>query len=114
MKLGGGIVLLMVAAFMGIGFLAGGASAHTLGVQTFSFLVACGIPGAGGALLLRSHLRERTALPAPDEVKALPRARWTQELVKLASKTGGRLTVVEVVGELGLWVDDAQNDRRLG
>jgi hypothetical protein len=105
LKLGGGIVLLMVSAFMGIGFLAGGVSQHSIGVQLFSILVAVGVPGASGVALLRQHLRR--ALPSP-EVAALPRARWTSELVKLAAKKGGRLTVVEVIAETALAPDQVQ------
>lgn len=106
LKLAGGIVLLMVSVFMGIGFLAGGASQHSIGVQIFSILIAVGVPGAGGVLLLRQH--HRRALPSPPEHAALPRERWTSELVKLAARKGGRLTVVEVVAGTALAPDDAQ------
>ncbi len=107
LKLGGGIVLLMVATFMGIGYLAGGAAEHSLGIQIFALLVSVGIPGAGGVLLLRQH--HRRALPeAPPAPLRLPRERWSSELVKLAARKGGRLTVVEVVTETSLDHDDAQ------
>ena len=106
MRLGGGIVLLMVSAFMGIGFLAGGAGGQSIGIQIVSVLIAVGIPGAAGMALLRQH--HRRGLAAPAEVPQLPRARWTSELIKLAAKKGGRLTVVEVVAETPLGPEDAQ------
>ena len=108
LKLGGGIALLMVSVFMAIGFLAGGAADQSLGVRIFAFLVSSGIPGVGGVALLRAHLKQRAALPAPNAVPALPRERWTSELIKLAAKHGGRLTVVEAVAESSLTPEEVQ------
>ena len=106
LKLGGGIVLLMVSAFMGIGFLAGGASHQAIGIQILAVLITVGIPGVTGVALLRQH--HRRGLASPPEAAALPRARWSSELVKLAAKKGGRLTVVEVVAETALGPEEAQ------
>jgi hypothetical protein len=106
-KLAGGIGLLMVSVFMAIGFLAGGAGGHGLAAQIFAVLIGVGITGAGGLLLLRQH--HRRALPAAAAaVAALPRERWTSELVKLAARKGGRLTVVEAVAEGALSPAEAQ------
>jgi len=108
LKLGGGIVLLMVSAFMGIGFLAGGASHQAIGIQILAVLITVGIPGVTGVALLRQHHRRGLASPPEAAAAALPRARWTSELVKLAAKKGGRLTVVEAVAETALGPEEAQ------
>jgi hypothetical protein len=108
LKLGGGIALLMVAAFMTIGMIAAGGGEGGLGVQIFTALIAIGIPGGGGVALLRSHLRERRGLAAAPEVPRLPRERWSAELIKLAKRHGGRVTLVEAVAESSLTPEEAQ------
>jgi hypothetical protein len=107
LRLAGGIVLAMVATFMAIGFLAGGAADHTLGVRIAAALISVGIPAAGSVALLRQHLARR-ALPPPSAVFELPRERWTSELIKLAARHGGRLTVVEAVAESSLTPEEVQ------
>ena len=106
LRLAAAIALLMVSVFMFIGFLAGGGRQHELGINIMVFGVAVVIPGAGGLSLLRQHLRrlpeEPTAAPLPAPPSAASR------VVHLAEEKGGRLTVVEVVGELGLGADDAE------
>ena len=106
LKLGGGIALLMVAAFMTIGLFAGGGAEHGLAVQIFVALITIGIPGAGGILLLRQHHRQR--LLGPGAHPELPPERHPAELIKLAARKGGRLTVVEAVAEAHLTPDEAQ------
>jgi hypothetical protein len=106
-KLAGGIALLMVSAFMLIGFMAGGAGTQSLGVRVFAFLITVGIPGAGGLALLRGHLR-RSLPSGGGGADALRRQTWESEIVKLAERKGGKLTVVEVIADSVMNADDAE------
>lgn len=105
-KLVGGIALLMVSVFMLIGFMAGGGGAQSLGIRIFTFLLAVGLPGAGGLTLLRGHLR-RSMPSGGGGADALRRQTWESEIVKLAERKGGKLTVVEVVADSVMSADDA-------
>ena len=105
-RLAGAIALLMVSVFMFIGFLAGGGRNHGLGVEIFVFALTVVVPGATGLNLLRQHLRRLPPEPAPMAV--LPAMNEESRIVHLAEGKGGRLTVIEVVGELGLGVEKAE------
>jgi hypothetical protein len=106
MRLAGAFVLLGIAAFMGIGFLAGGAADATAAVRVFTLIIAVGIPGTWGAVLLRRHLRETPTLAAGRT--DLRRLTQSSEILKLAQRRGGRLTVVEVVAETALPAEAAE------
>jgi len=103
-RLLGAIALLMVSVFMLIGFIAGERT-HGLGAEVFAFLVAVVLPGLTGANLLRQHQRGvvRSRASAP----SLPPVNDESRIVRLAEEKGGRLTVIEVVGELGLGAEAA-------
>ncbi len=106
-KLVGGIALTFVAAFMMIGFLAGGGADQSAVVRLFAFGVAVGIPGAAGGALLYQHTR-RTRLTGPSGPDQLRGQTHQSEVVKLAQGRGGRLTVVEIVADTALSIDQAE------
>lgn len=101
----GGILLLFVAAFMTIGVLAGGMKDSTLGIQIFTMLLTIGIPGFFGVRLLSRHARGPALGGARQE---LIRQTQESEILKLAQKFGGKLTVVEVVAETAMSAPDAE------
>jgi len=105
MKLVGGIVLLFIAAFMTIGFLAGGAADETLGMRLFIMLLTVGIPGFFGMRLVRSHVG---GPPLGAGRERVLRQTQESEILKLAQKFGGKLTVVEVVAETAMSAEDAE------
>jgi len=106
-KLAGGIALLMVSVFMLIGFLAGGGATHGVGIRIFTFLLTVALPGGAGLSLLRGHLR-RSLPSGSGGADALRRQTWESEIVKLAERKGGKLTVVEVVADSVMSADDAE------
>ena len=106
-KLLGGIGLLFISAFMFIGFMAGGAANQSPAIRLFAFAISCLLPGAGGVHLLRQHLRR--GLPrGAGGADALRRQTWESEILKLAERRGGRLTVVEVVADTIIGAQDAE------
>ena len=109
MRLAFGILLLFVAAFMSIGVLAGGMKGDGLFLQIFVMTLTIGIPGFFGIRLIRSHT-QGPALGAGRE--RVMRQTQESEILKLAQKFGGKLTVVEVVAETAMSMEDA--DAALG
>lgn len=105
MKLFGAIVLLGIAGFMSVGLLASD-MAGGVGTTIFTALLVIGIPGAWGGLLLRSHLKGAPTLTAGRA--ELRRLTQSSEIMKLAERKGGRLTVVEVVAETALPAEAAE------
>lgn len=100
-KIGAG-VLLVLAAFMLLGFLRSGAS---LGSPTalFALLFSVGLPAAGGVALLRG------AFGRPkDRMEQLRRQTIESEILRLAMQHQGRLTVVEVTTALALSGEEAK------
>jgi hypothetical protein len=87
---------------MGIGVLAQAGSRHGVGALLFGFAVFCVIPVAFGVLLLKGSGDRR-----PRELEA--RQAWDSELMRLAAKRHGSLTVAEVVTHADL---DATNAER--
>ncbi len=106
-KLVGGIALTFVAAFMLIGFLAGGGAETSVLVRIFTFGIAVGIPGAAGGALLWQHAR-RTRLTGPYGADQLRSQTHQSEIVKLAQHRGGRLTTIEIVADSALSIDQAE------
>jgi hypothetical protein len=106
MRLVGGIGLLFVAGFMTIGFLAGGAADASAGARLAAMLISVGIPAVGGFALIRGHL-QRTPRVGSGRAE-LRRLTQSSEVLKLAERRGGRLTVVEVVAETALPAEAAE------
>lgn len=88
-----------VALFMLLGYLS--SDATTAGPATLvALLLTIGLPAVGAALLVRSHLGERSRVSGR---KALLRQQTIEtEILRMAGEKGGRLTVVEVATELGV------------
>jgi hypothetical protein len=104
-RLWGGVALLFVALFMLVGFLRAdlGASAA---VTALAFLIGVGLPAAGGAALLRGHFgASRTLAARRDQLR---QQTLDSEVLRLAGRRGGKLTVVEVVSDLGVSTEDAK------
>jgi hypothetical protein len=106
MRLFGGFALLGLAAFMGIGFLAGGGGDAGAAARIAAILISVGIPGTWGAVLLRRHFRDSPTVTAGRA--ELRRLTQSSEILKLAERKGGRLTVVEVVAETALPAEAAE------
>jgi hypothetical protein len=98
MKTIGGLLLLLLSLFMALGFARsdpGGGAAVWLAV-----LIAVVLPGVGGVALLTAPLRTRLGL---ERRKArIEQDTLDAEVLRLASRHAGRLTVLEVVSELGI------------
>lgn len=105
-KLLGGGGLLFLALFMLLGFL--NAAPKTSGAVTaFTFLIAVVLPATGSAALFYSHCKQRGAFNHRKE--RLRQQTLEAEILKLAARKGGKLTVVEVVGEAAV---DAETAKR--
>lgn len=95
-KVWGG-ALLLLAAFMLLGFLRSGAG---LGSATalFALIIAVGLPAVGGIALLRGSLGGNSQ----GRMELLRRQTIEAEILRLAMQHQGRLTVVEVTSALAL------------
>lgn len=92
----GGIALLVIAAFMFVGFLNSNAS---LGSPTaiIALLLTVGLPAGAGVALLRGIGGARTA-----RVERLRQQTIEAEILRLAIQHSGKLTAVEVATALAL------------
>lgn len=98
-RLVGGVALLTLALFMVAGFLRSGADPFALRTL-FALFVAAGLPAAGGGLLLARHFGVGRRIEHRRE--ALRRDTLEAEILRMAGRHGGRLTAVEVAGELAV------------
>lgn len=89
-----------LSLFMVWGFLRSGAD--PLALRTIvALLIAAGLPAAGGGLLLaRRRIAHRRAELRRDTLEA--------ETLRMAGRYGGRLTAVEVAGELAVPTETAE------
>ena len=97
--------LLAISLFMLLGFFQAGAPLSIAGL--IALVIGVGIPGACAALLLMPPTGLFTKSPARRE--QLRRQTIESEIVRLAGRLGGTLTVVEVVAELALESQVAQD-----
>lgn len=95
-----GTVLLLLALFMLVGFLRSGGVGGA--ARLVAFLIAVVAPAAGGLYLWWSASASRSAALAEQRRRRslLTRRTLEAELLKLAERRGGKLTVVEGVAEL--------------
>ncbi len=105
MKLVGGVLLIGVALFMTLGF-AVSETSRGLGTTLMALFVSVAVPGGAGIALIRNHFQSRRLLTA--DRAELRLQTWETELVKLAGRKGGKLTVVEAVSETGLRVPQVE------
>jgi hypothetical protein len=87
-----------LALFMLLGFFNAGPMSAP--VATLTFLIVVALPAAAGAGLLRSHFREKSHFSAQREQLRLQT--YEAEILQLAERKGGKLTVVEVAAATGL------------
>ncbi len=104
-KLAGGLALLALALFVVWGFLRSGADPFALRTL-FALFIAAGLPAAGGGLLLAHHFGAGRRIERRRE--ALRRDTFEAEILKMAGRHGGRLTALEVAGELAVPTDLAE------
>ncbi|MGH7612783.1 MAG: helix-turn-helix domain-containing protein [Gemmatimonadales bacterium] len=97
-KLIGGGGLIAVALFMLLGFFNAGPMSTPVAV--FTFLLSVALPAATGGSLLRSHFRQKGNFARQREQLRLQT--YESEILQLAQRKGGKLTVVEVAAETGL------------
>lgn len=95
----GGGALLALALFMVVGFFLSGADPFALRTL-FALFIAAGLPAAGGGLLLARHFGVGRRIEHRRE--ELRRDTLEAEILKMAGRHGGRLTAVEVAGELAV------------
>lgn len=98
-KLVGGVALLALALFMVVGFFVSGADPFALRTL-FGLFIAAGLPAAGGSFILARHFGIGRRIEHRRE--ALRRDTLEAEILKMAGRHGGRLTAVEVAGELAV------------
>ena len=102
-RLWGGIALAALALFMGVGY----ASAEVGGsAALLAFLITVILPGGAGVGLIASHFRNRGALAGRKD--DLRRQTLAAELLRLAAKRGGKLTIVEAVTDLAVSPEEAK------
>lgn len=97
-KLIGGGGLIALALFMLLGFFNAGPMSSTTAALTF--LLAVVLPAASGGALIRSYFREKGSFVRQRERLRLQT--YESEILLLAQRKGGKLTVVEVAAETGL------------
>ncbi|MYA12720.1 MAG: hypothetical protein F4087_11965 [Gemmatimonadetes bacterium] len=98
-RLAGGVALVGVALLMVAGFLR--ADVDPFAPATlFALLIAAGLPAAGGSWLLARHFGAGRRIEGRRE--ELRRDTLEAEILKMAERYGGRLTAVEVAGELAV------------
>ena len=98
-RLVGSVALLALALFVFVGFLRSGADPFALRTL-FALFIAAGLPAAGGGLLLARHFGVGRRIEHRRE--ELRRDTLEAEILKMAGRHGGRLTAVEVAGELAV------------
>jgi hypothetical protein len=104
-KILGSAGLILIALFMLVGFLRADLATSAL-ATTIAFLIAVGLPAAGGVALLSSHFGSARRLGQRREL--LRRHTLNSEVLRLAAQRGGKITVVEVVTELSVSPDAAK------
>lgn len=98
-----GYLLIGLALFMLLGF----TRAHVQGMAAImTFLIAVVLPAAGGGYLLFANANQNKQIAA--NKTRLGQKTLEAEIIKLARRAQGRLTVVEVMSELGVDKDQAE------
>jgi hypothetical protein len=97
----GGYVSIAFGVFMGVGVLANGSGKHGIGGFLFALFVFALAPIVLGVLLVTAGRGRR-----PSELEA--QRAWDSELLRLAAKRHGSLTVAEVVAHADLDAESAE------
>lgn len=102
-----GGLLIAFGAFFLLGFsvsVSRGASPFAIG-NIIGVLVLSVTPIAGGGMLIRSHIKHKQlALRAREKDEY---ARHEKEIIRIAQKRGGRISIPEVVAETSMSTDEA-------
>ena len=98
-RLVGGFTLLAVALFMVVGFLRADVNPAALRTMV-ALLIGAGLPAVGGSWLLARHFGVGRRIGRRRE--ELRRDTLEAEILKMAARHGGRITAVEVAGELAV------------
>ena len=104
-RLLGGVVLLLVSAFMLLGFVRSDASFGSLNTM-LAVVVSVVLPAIGGVALLRTA--NRFGRRAGSRADQLRRTTIEAEILRLAMLKEGRLTAVEVSSALALPQEEAK------
>ncbi len=99
-------LLLVLSAFMLVGFLESGASLAAPATLA-ALLITVGLPAAGAVVLGSGHFRNRGRLTRRRE--ELRRQTIESEILRLAARHGGRLTAVEVASEMAITPEAAKD-----
>lgn len=101
-----GSLLWALALFMLMGFF----NASVSGVPALmAFLITIVLPAGGGSYLIYSHVQQRKQLTANKSHRGLKTLE--SEILKLAQRSGGKLTVLEVTTEFA--IDQEQAEKAL-
>lgn len=101
----GGVVLLLVSAFMLLGFVRAGANFAALNTIV-ALLIGVALPAIWGVALLRTG--NQTERRRGTRVDRLRQATIESEILRLAMLHAGRLTAVEVASALALPPEEAK------
>lgn len=104
-KLVGGGLLLLLSLFMLMGFLRSGAQLTSL-ATVLALVITVGLPAAGGAALVASHFRHGKRFEQRRDL--LRQQTLEAEILRLAAQRDGRLTLVEIVTEMAVPAELAQ------
>jgi hypothetical protein len=98
------VALLLLALFMLVGFLRSDLAVSA--ASTIAFLITVVLPGSAGVVLLRRHIRNKGAIG--DRKELLRKQTLEAEVLRLATKHGGKLTIVETVTDLAITPEEAK------
>ena len=104
-KLVGSALLFLLSLFMLMGFLRSDAQLSSMSTL-LALLITVGLPAAGGAALLASHFRYGKRFEQRRDL--LRQQTLEAEILRLAAERGGRLTLVEIVTEMAVPSEHAQ------
>ena len=98
-KILGGALLVLLSLFMLLGFFNSGSELSFM-AKGLTFLILVVVPGVAGAAMLYTHFKARARFTRRGE--QLQRQTQESEVLRLAQRKGGQLTVLEVVAELNM------------
>lgn len=101
----GGATLVLLSLFMFAGFVRSGAALSALPTM-IALLITVGLPAAGGVALITRHFRYGKRLS--ERRDRLRQQTVESEVLRMAAQHGGRLTVVEIVTEMAIPPEHAQ------
>lgn len=101
----GGVALLLISAFMLLGFIRSSAS-FAAPKPLVALLITVVLPAVGGVMLLRAANRRERRGGA--RIERLRQATIESEILRLAMLNAGRLTAVEVASLLALSPEEAK------